>query len=123
LSFNKIINKLNGRAESMITKLESFEQLTEFMNSDKIGVVFFPPEWSGQSKMLRPVYEKFANAYSEKLIFAEVDQEEIILALQIGKSYPVFIVVQNGNILDKYEGVNNRRLLALALMKVAINIG
>jgi thioredoxin-like negative regulator of GroEL len=73
--------------------------------------------------MVRPVYEKFANAYSEKLIFAEVDQEEIILALQIGKSYPVFIVVQNGNILDKYEGVNNRRLLALALIKVAINIG
>jgi thioredoxin 1 len=91
-----------------------FQELKE--GSAKTPVIFkFTAKWCGPCGQIQPTVVKLASKYYGKLIFAEIDIEELDdLALELGvASIPAFHAYTNGSKLREIVGASPQRLSEL----------
>lgn len=87
--------------------VENFQQIIVEASQEKVVLVDFWAPWCEPCKDLQPILEKLAGEYSEHMILAKVDceaQQEV--AAQFGiRNLPTVMVVQNGQPVDGFAGV------------------
>lgn len=103
--------------------LENFQQVMIQESQSKLVLVDFWADWCEPCKDLMPILEKIAAQYSEHLILAKVDcdaQQEV--AAQFGiRSLPTVMVVQNGQPVDGFAGVQPESQIREMLAKYLPN--
>ncbi len=85
----------------------------EVLNSDKPVLVDFWAEWCMPCKMLGPVIEEIAEAYSDKIKVGEVNVDN---AGQIASDYnvvsiPTLIIFKNGKPVNQRVGAGSRQAI------------
>ena len=87
--------------------VENFQQIIVEASQEKVVLIDFWAPWCEPCKDLQPILEKLAGEYSEHMILAKVDceaQQEV--AAQFGiRNLPTVMVVQNGQPVDGFAGV------------------
>jgi len=98
-----IIKEEEKQMEIITLTSENFEK--EVLKSEKTVLVDFYADWCGPCKMMSPIVEKIANESTDlKVGKVNIDEEET-LAIQYGvMSIPTFIVVKNGEVVNKVVG-------------------
>lgn len=97
----------NTQATIVDITVENFQQIIVEASQEKVVLIDFWAPWCEPCKDLQPILEKLAGEYSEHMILAKVDceaQQEV--AAQFGiRNLPTVMVVQNGQPVDGFAGV------------------
>ncbi len=113
----------NQQATIVDITVENFQQIIIEASQQKIVLIDFWADWCEPCKDLMPILEKLANEYSQHLILAKVDceaQQEV--AAQFGiRSLPTVMVVQNGQPVDGFAGVQPEAQIREMLAKYLPN--
>jgi len=88
-----------------ISTQDEFEN--EVLKSDKPAVLYFAAEWCGTCKTFRPVYEKVANNFKDKIKFVEANIDKLDSIAKEHEVYgaPAFLFFKDGNVIEKTEGI------------------
>jgi len=107
-----------------VTPITSHEQFKELLASDKLFIIDFWATWCGPCRMIRPVFEKFAEKkeFNEKLEFYSVDvDEQVDIAKEVGiRAMPTFIAFKDGKKVDELTGAAPDKLEALIKTSAAL---
>lgn len=118
-----------NRVREKIYKKIMSEKITLINDSDfeaaiitvlaKTSLVFFSANWSGQSKMMRPMLEETIAKYQSKISFYEldIDDNSATAMKYYVRSAPKLIIYRNGQIIDTIVGLTNRDKLNKFLEK------
>ena len=97
----------NPAATIVDITIENFQQIIVEASQEKLVLIDFWADWCEPCKDLMPILEKLAGEYAQHMILAKVDceaQQEV--AGQFGiRSQPTVMVVQNGQPVDGFAGV------------------
>jgi thioredoxin 1 len=112
------IKKMLDQATAGVKKLSTSE-FDSFINSDKPVLVDFWADWCMPCRMMAPVMEELAKAYSGKALFGKVNVDENPqIAGRYGiMSIPHFLIFKNGTRVEKIVGAVGRVPLENALKK------
>ncbi len=106
------------------------EKITQITDSDfdsaiitvlaKTSLVFFSANWSGQSKMIRPILEETVAKYQSKISFYEldIDDNSATAMKYYVRSAPTLIIFRNGQVINTIVGLTSRDKLNKVLEKV-----
>ena len=113
----------NSQATIVDITVENFQQIIIEASQDKLVLIDFWADWCEPCKDLMPILEKLAGEYCQHLILAKVDceaQQEV--AAQFGiRSLPTVMVVQNGQPVDGFAGVQPEQQIREMLAKYLPN--
>ena len=89
----------------------------EVESSSKPVLVDFWAEWCPPCRMLAPTFEKLAANYSDQIIFAKVNVDELPeVAGQYGiRSIPTLLLLRDGEVLEELVGARPYQDLARVL--------
>ncbi|WP_052010106.1 MULTISPECIES: thioredoxin [unclassified Alteromonas] len=113
----------NTQATIVDITVENFQQIIVEASQEKVVLIDFWAPWCEPCKDLQPILEKLAGEYSEHMILAKVDceaQQEV--AAQFGiRNLPTVMVVQNGQPVDGFAGVQGEPQIREMLSKYLPN--
>lgn len=76
-----------------------------------ITAYYFTADWCGPCKKVRPIVEEINKDSSVKFKVVDVDSEmELVRAFEI-KSVPTFIIIKDGEIINRASGSQTREAL------------
>ena len=90
----------------MSQKLHAGNFNTEVLQSQEPVLVDFYADWCGPCRMMSPIVEQMADAFSGKLKVGKINvDEEQALAAQYGvMSIPSFLLFKGGQVVDSMVG-------------------
>ncbi len=97
---------------------ENFEN--EVVKSDIPVLIDFYADWCGPCKMMAPVVEKLAAEYDGRVKVGKVnvdDEQELAAQFRV-MSIPYFLILKNGEAVDKAVGAQSQESLEEKLNKV-----
>ncbi len=97
---------------------ENFEN--EVVKSDIPVLIDFYADWCGPCKMMAPVVEKLAAEYDGRVKVGKVnvdDEQELAAQFRV-MSIPYFLILKNGEVVDKAVGAQSQESLEEKLNKV-----
>lgn len=113
----------NTQATIVDITVENFQQIIVEASQEKLVLIDFWAPWCEPCKDLLPILEKLAGEYSQHMILAKVDceaQQEV--AAQFGiRNLPTVMVVQNGQPVDGFAGVQGEPQIREMLQKYLPN--
>ena len=112
------IMKMLDQAKTGVIKLTS-SSFDSFLNSDLPVLVDFWAGWCMPCKMMAPVMEELAQAFTGKALFGKVNVDENPqIANRYGiMSIPHFLIFKNGTLVEKIIGAVGRDPLENAIKK------
>jgi len=112
------IKKMLDQASATVVKLDS-SSFDAFINSDVPVVVDFWAEWCMPCRIMGPVMNELAQAYSGKARFGKVnvDENQQIASRYGIMSIPHFLIFKKGTRVEKIIGAVGRGPLEGALQK------
>ncbi len=112
------IKKMLDQAKAGVVKLDS-SSFDNFLNTDLPVLVDFWADWCMPCRMMAPVMEELAQAYTERSLFGKVNVDENPqIASRYGiMSIPHFLIFKNGTRVEKIVGAVGRDPLENALKK------
>lgn len=120
---NLDVGNVSNAANIVDITVENFQQIMVQESQNKLVLVDFWADWCEPCKDLMPILEKLAAEFSQHLILAKVDcdrQQEV--AAQFGiRSLPTVMVVQNGQPVDGFAGVQPESQIREMLAKYLPN--
>ena len=111
-----IENKEEEENEMEILELtsENFEE--EVLKSGKTVLIDFYADWCGPCKMMAPVVERIASENPDiKVCKVNVDNEESLAITYRVMSIPTFMVVKNGEVVNRIVGAVDKAELESAI--------
>lgn len=102
---------------AMILTSKNFED--EVLKSEVPVFVDFYADWCGPCKAMGPVVESLAKEYQDKIKVGKlnIDEQGDIAARYGVMSIPTFIVVKDGEVLEKFVGMRDKKELVEAIEK------
>ncbi len=112
------IKKMLDQAKAGVVKLDS-SSFDKFLNTNLPVLVDFWADWCMPCKMMAPVMEELAQAYTGKALFGKVNVDENPqIASRYGiMSIPHFLIFKNGTRVEKIVGAVGRDPLENAIKK------
>lgn len=112
------IKKMLDQAKAGVVKLDS-SSFGNFLNTDLPVLVDFWADWCMPCRMMTPVMEELAQAYTGKALFGKVNVDENPqIASRYGiMSIPHFLIFKNGTRVEKIVGAVGRDPLENAIKK------
>jgi thioredoxin 1 len=82
----------------------------------------FWANWCGPCKMMLPTFEKLAEQYGDQVTFAKINVDELpdIANRFSVRSIPTFVLLQDGNVVERLVGARSEKELAELLSRYAI---
>lgn len=101
----------------MALKLTKDNFESEVLKAEAPVMVDFYADWCGPCKSMAPIVESLAAAYEGKAKVGKINiDENEEIALQYGvMSIPTFIVFKGGKPVDKYVGIQDKKVLTKSL--------
>ncbi|MCD6085603.1 thioredoxin [bacterium] len=96
----------------------------EVLKSQEIVLVDFWADWCFPCKMMEPVLEEIKNEFGDKIKIGKVnvDENPLIASSFMVNAIPVLILFKNGKIVEKFTGVQAKKVIEEAIKKI-INEG
>ncbi|ERN01257.1 hypothetical protein AMTRI_Chr03g53380 [Amborella trichopoda] len=93
------------------TKEEFDQQLQKAIESKKLVVIDFTATWCGPCRIMLPLLEDWAKEFPH-VLFLKVDVDELksVTSDWDVEAMPTFILVKEGNILERIVGVRKQEL-------------
>ena len=112
------IKEMLDHVRAGVVKLDS-SSFGNFLNTDLPVLVDFWADWCMPCRMMTPVMEELAQAYTGKALFGKVNVDENSqIASRYGiMSIPHFLIFKNGTRVEKIVGAVGRDPLENALKK------
>ena len=112
------IKKMLNQAKAGVIKLTS-SSFDSFINTELPVLVDFWADWCMPCRMMAPVMEELAQAYTGKALFGKINVDENSqIAGRYGiMSIPHFLVFKNGTRVEKIVGAVGRDPLENAIKK------
>jgi thioredoxin 1 len=112
------IKKMLEQAKAGVVKLTS-SSFDSFIDTGLPVLVDFWADWCMPCRMMAPVMEELAQAYTEKALFGKVNVDENSqIASRYGiMSIPRFLIFKNGTLVEKIVGAVGRDPLENAIKK------
>ena len=112
------IKKMLNQAKAGVIKLTS-SSFDSFINTELPVLVDFWADWCMPCRMMAPVMEELAKAYTGKALFGKINVDENSqIAGRYGiMSIPHFLIFKNGTRVEKIVGAVGRDPLENALKK------
>lgn len=112
------IKKMLDQAKAGVVKLDSLS-FDGFLTTDLPVLVDFWADWCMPCRMMAPVMEELASAYSGRARFGKVNVDENSqIAGRYGvMSIPHFLLFKNGTVVEKIVGAVGRDPLENAIKK------
>ena len=112
------IKKMLDQASATVVKLDS-NSFEGFINSDVPVVVDFWADWCMPCRIMAPVMDELAQAYTGKARFGKVnvDENQPIASRYGIMSIPHFLIFKKGTRVEKIVGAVGRGPLEAALKK------
>ena len=112
------IKKMLDQAKAGVVKLTT-TSFDSFLNTDTPVLIDFWADWCMPCRMMAPVMEELAQAYSGKALLGKVNVDENPqIASRYGiMSIPHFLIFKNGTLVEKIVGAVGRNPLEDALKK------
>ena len=109
-------NKREENENMSVMELTSVQFENEVLKSEKTVLIDFYADWCMPCKMMAPVVEKIASENADiKVVKINIDNEQDI-AIQYGiMSIPTFMVVKNGEVVNRIVGVVDKAELESAI--------
>tara|TARA_R110000796_G_scaffold61077_2_gene141365 strand:+ start:12713 stop:13018 length:306 start_codon:yes stop_codon:yes gene_type:complete len=86
--------------------------IVDVLNTDKIVILDFWAEWCGPCRMYGPIVEEFANENPEVVVGkVNVDIASEVSAKYGIRNIPTTIIFQNGEVINKINGVVTKQKL------------
>ncbi|KAJ5923583.1 Thioredoxin [Penicillium verhagenii] len=97
-----------------VINISSNEQFSSLLTSSRVVVADFYADWCGPCKAIAPVYDSLARQLSRpnQITFTKIngDQQKDLTQAYSVRSYPTFIVFENGRQTQTVAGADPRRL-------------
>ncbi|KAJ5928577.1 Thioredoxin [Penicillium verhagenii] len=97
-----------------VINISSNEQFSSLLTSSRVVVADFYADWCGPCKAIAPVYDSLARQLSRpnQITFTKIngDQQKDLAQAYSVRSYPTFIVFENGRKTQTVAGADPRRL-------------
>jgi len=79
----------------------------------KIDLMYFSASWCGPCKMMKPLIDNFITLNSDKvnLMKIDIDTDRHITQAYGINSVPSFVVLKNGALVDRFNGMVSRARL------------
>lgn len=74
---------------------------------EKIDLMYFSASWCGPCKMMKPLIDSFITRNSDKVNLMKIDVDSdrhMAQAYQVN-SVPAFVVLKNGALVDRFNGM------------------
>ena len=102
--------KEEEKMEILKVTSENFEE--EVLKNEGTVLIDFYADWCGPCKMIAPVVEKIAEENpSLKVVKVNIDEEESLAIQYRVMSIPTFLVVKNGEVVNKVVGAVDKATL------------
>lgn len=91
-------------AKPVVASSENFKALV--MDSEKVSIIDFWAPWCGYCVRMAPVFDAIAEELGDKVNFVKVNTDEQMELARMFKIevLPTFIIVKNGEIVDRKIG-------------------
>jgi len=102
-------------------KKVTYTEFKELQNGNNRVFVDFYADWCGPCKMMLPVLEEVSSDMADTdITFVKVNaDEERELSAEFGvRGIPTFVMIENGEIKDRFSGVRGKAQLAETIKEV-----
>ena len=94
-----------------ILHINSIDQFTALLNNEQVVIVDFFATWCGPCRMIAPYFEECATKHPNiKFVKIDVDQADQICAKYKIRSMPTFILIKNGNEVQRFSGASKEMI-------------
>jgi|SaaInl0LU_22_DNA_1037365.scaffolds.fasta_scaffold10016_4 thioredoxin 1 len=102
----------------------NYEEFKELQNGNNKVFIDFYADWCGPCKMMMPVLETVSEEFKDsEVTFVKVNaDEERELSAEFGvRGIPTFVMIDNGEIKERYSGVQSKQHL-IETIKESLNV-
>ena len=99
----------------LVQDIDDYDDFVDIIANSPIAVIDFWATWCGPCRMFEPTFNKIAKHFKNRASFYKVngpEVDEISEEVRI-RVFPTFIIYQNGQIVERIEGADERELVSL----------
>lgn len=100
-----------------VTEIESEEQLSTIIEENDTLLLDFQAEWCGPCKMMEPVIETLNEETEPTIVSIDIDEHNALANEYHVQAVPTFILISDGQIEEKFTGVQQENDLRAVLEK------
>jgi thioredoxin len=94
------------------------QTFADLINYNNLVVIYYFGPWCNPCKAYSPIFDKVAKDYTGKAVFGKINTDEFnFMQVHDVRSLPTTVVVKNGSVVEKINGIITEEMLRNTITK------